>query len=269
MLHFDRATGMGHDDDFEISSATYRLMKSACFQKSGAALTCTVTMDTAKSVTAQFDEIGTHSLSVQSPFGNGAGTVTSDLGGIDCGTTCTHTYYNGTDVTLTAAPDTDTSAFDHFEGDCNTTNTTCIVSIASGQLDKTVKAYFALLKRHLTVNKTGTGTGTVSSDFQKAGDPGENVQIFCGTGCTGAAGAEADYDHGDVVTLKAAPSTGVTNPPALFAGWSGACTTTGRSFGNGLVSLHEPSGDSTRPRVVARSPWATAQGLVSSHGALG
>jgi tetratricopeptide (TPR) repeat protein len=41
MLHFDRATGMGHDDDFEISSTAYRLMKSACFQKSGATLTCT------------------------------------------------------------------------------------------------------------------------------------------------------------------------------------------------------------------------------------
>jgi tetratricopeptide (TPR) repeat protein len=41
ILHFDRAIGTGHDDDFEISSAAYRLMKSACFQKSGAALTCT------------------------------------------------------------------------------------------------------------------------------------------------------------------------------------------------------------------------------------
>jgi predicted CXXCH cytochrome family protein len=41
ILHFDRAPGTGRDDDFEISGAAYRLMKSACFQKSGMALTCT------------------------------------------------------------------------------------------------------------------------------------------------------------------------------------------------------------------------------------
>ena len=41
MLHFDHATGMGHDDKFEIVSAAYRLRQSVCFQKSEGKLVCT------------------------------------------------------------------------------------------------------------------------------------------------------------------------------------------------------------------------------------
>src|SRR5205814_1644794 len=38
---FDHAPGTGHDDKFEIAHQGYRLLKSACFQKSGGRLTCT------------------------------------------------------------------------------------------------------------------------------------------------------------------------------------------------------------------------------------
>jgi predicted CXXCH cytochrome family protein len=38
-VYFDRAPGTGHDDDFEIAHAAYRLRKSACFQASS--MTCT------------------------------------------------------------------------------------------------------------------------------------------------------------------------------------------------------------------------------------
>jgi tetratricopeptide (TPR) repeat protein len=41
MLHFDHAPGTGHEDKFELVSSVYRLRKSACFQASGGALTCT------------------------------------------------------------------------------------------------------------------------------------------------------------------------------------------------------------------------------------
>ena len=41
LLHFDHAPGAGHDDKFEIAHAAYRLRKSACFEASGGALTCT------------------------------------------------------------------------------------------------------------------------------------------------------------------------------------------------------------------------------------
>src|SRR5262249_32097308 len=36
--------------------------------------------------------------------GSGSGTITSDVGGIDCGETCSAAYDNGTTVTLTANP---------------------------------------------------------------------------------------------------------------------------------------------------------------------
>jgi predicted CXXCH cytochrome family protein len=45
IVHFDHAPGTGHDDKFEIVSAAYRLRQSACFEKSGAELTCTVCHD--------------------------------------------------------------------------------------------------------------------------------------------------------------------------------------------------------------------------------
>ena len=39
-IHFDHASGTGHDDKFEIAGSAYRLRKSLCFQKSDT-MTCT------------------------------------------------------------------------------------------------------------------------------------------------------------------------------------------------------------------------------------
>jgi hypothetical protein len=65
---------------------------------------CQVTMDAARSVTATFT-LKTHTLDV-SKDGTGTGSVSSSPAGIDCGTTCSHAYDDGTVVTLTATPDT-------------------------------------------------------------------------------------------------------------------------------------------------------------------
>jgi len=45
MMHFDYAPGRGPDDLFEIAHGAYRLRKSACFQQSNGALTCTTCHD--------------------------------------------------------------------------------------------------------------------------------------------------------------------------------------------------------------------------------
>jgi predicted CXXCH cytochrome family protein len=45
ILHFDHAAGTGHDEKFEIDHAAYRLLQSACYRKSGGALTCTTCHD--------------------------------------------------------------------------------------------------------------------------------------------------------------------------------------------------------------------------------
>ncbi len=46
--------------------------------------------------------------------GAGAGNVTSSPAGIDCGSTCTKDYNDGTQVTLTATPAAGSNAFAGF-----------------------------------------------------------------------------------------------------------------------------------------------------------
>ncbi|MCB0052496.1 MAG: hypothetical protein KDE24_23465, partial [Caldilinea sp.] len=75
--------------------------------------TCQVTMDGAKSVTANFT-LGTNVLSV-SLAGTGGGSVSSEPAGIACGADCSEDYGYNTLVTLTATPDS-TSTFDGWSG---------------------------------------------------------------------------------------------------------------------------------------------------------
>ncbi len=96
----------------------------------------------------------------------------------------------------------------------------------------------------LTVNRTGSGTGTVSSSPSG---------INCGIVCSAA------FRGGSMVTLTATPSAG-----GMFAGWSGGCTGTGQCVvtmthattvmpGVNTGSVHE---NAPRPRRV-RS-WSMA-----------
>jgi hypothetical protein len=74
----------------------------------------------------------------------------------------------------------------------------------SNEISRTISS---VQKHILSVNKGGTGSGTVTST-----SPG----ISCGSDCTEA------YDAGASVTLTAAPDAA-----SVFAGWSGACGGTG------------------------------------------
>ena len=78
-----------------------------------------VTMNANKTCTATFDLIPQFTLTVTQPFsGDGSGTVTSDLGSIDCPGTCSDTYGDGTTVTLMEMPDAG-STFVSWGGDCD------------------------------------------------------------------------------------------------------------------------------------------------------
>jgi hypothetical protein len=161
--------------------------------------TCQVTVTSIVSVTAAFT-LDQHTL-VVAKTGTGSGTVTS-APGISCGTDCSEVYDHGTLVTLTASAATGSTFAGWSGGGCSGTGT-CQVTLTAAT---TVTASFSLNQYTLTVSKTGTGAGTVSS-----------TGINCGTDCSEV------YPHGTVVTLTAAPAAGAT-----FTGWSGGgCTGTG------------------------------------------
>jgi hypothetical protein len=81
--------------------------------------TCQVTMNAVSSVIATFDVAATNTLTA-SRTGSGAGSVTSQPAGIDCGSTCSHDFTTGASVTLTATPASG-SVFTGWSGDCSGT----------------------------------------------------------------------------------------------------------------------------------------------------
>ncbi len=152
---------------------------------------------------AQVVDIDSHSLAV-TRGGNGNGSVTSSPAGIDCGSSCSAWFASGSTVTLTATPVSSNSTFTGWSGGGCSGTGTCDVTMDAA---KSVTATFTLIKRTLTVAKSGKGTGSVTSS--PAG-------INCGATCS------TTYDHGTVVTLTATPAA-----TSSFTGWSGACTGTG------------------------------------------
>ena len=181
----------GHAFDFWFGSCT----------GSGA---CVVTMDANKSVSAAFVATAPVQRALNlTRNGTGTGTVTSTPAGIDCGTTCSANFDDGTSVQLAAAPAAGSTFAGWTGGGCSGTGG-CTVTMDAA---KNVTATFTLQPLALTVAKAGGGGGTVTST--PAG-------IDCGSTCS------ANFGSGASVALAAAPAAG-----SFFAGWSGACTGTG------------------------------------------
>ncbi len=138
----------------------------------------------------------TYTLSV-ARAGTGSGRVTG--AGIDCGTTCSATFAEGTVVTLSASASAG-STFEGWSGVCAANaSATCVVTMSSAQ---SVTASFRMQTYTLTVAKAGAGSGLVTG-----------AGIDCGTTCS------ASFTGGTIVTLSASASSGST-----FDGWSGACS---------------------------------------------
>ena len=128
--------------------------------------------------------------------GTGSGTVTGQ--GINCGSDCTENYASGTSVALNASASTG-SIFNSWSG-CNTASGTACTVVMN--FNKTVTATFNSTGTStlytLTVNKSGTGTGTVTGQG-----------INCGSDCS------ENYQPNRTVILTATANN------SIFGGWSG------------------------------------------------
>jgi len=165
---------------------------------------CKVTMSSAKKVIATF-ALAKRKLSV-SKTGTGAGTVTSSPAGINCGSTCSAEYDIGTEVALTGTSGANTEAVKWSGCTSIDLENHCLVSMTA---NKTVTATFDLRPLELSVEKKGSGSGTVTSSPSG---------INCGSTCS------AIFGEGQTVTLTGTPS-GETQPVK----WAGCDSVTGEN----------------------------------------
>lgn len=108
----------------------------------GTKTTCTITLFGTTSIGVVFTTPRTpqprfHTLMVATA-GTGSGSVTSSPAGIDCGSTCSHAFTAGTQVTLAATP-TSSSRFAGWSGGGCSGTGTCTVTMTA---DQTVTATF-------------------------------------------------------------------------------------------------------------------------------
>ncbi len=192
---------------------------------------CTVGMTGARNLTATFVAIPV--VLTVAKNGNGTGTVTSDSGGINCGTgsACMGTYASGTPVLLTAAPDTGMRVSAWNGGSCTGTGLTCTVTPAT---DTTVTVTFTKLTYTIMSSKTGAGDsiGLIDADVGT---------LNCGTNCN------ATYNHGDVIVLTATPGT-QNSRLGFFLGWGGTLSGGVDCMGTGTCTLTVTAGGTITAR---------------------
>jgi hypothetical protein len=131
--------------------------------------------------------------------GNGSGSVTDDVAGIDCPDDCTEAYADDTDVTLTAVADPG-STFVGWGGPCSGTGT-CVLDMTGAT---SMVATFQRSDHPLTVQVGGQGTVTSAP-----------AGIACPGDC------EESFPDGTAVTLTATPAAG-----SSLATWAGNCSGT-------------------------------------------
>lgn len=165
---------------------------------------CSVTMNAARSVTANFSQIvvepSEYALSVSL---SGSGSVSSNPSGISCGSSCNANFDENTQVALTATPDSG-FVFQGWSGACSGSGS-CNVTMTQ---DLNVTATFveeSVTEYTLTVSKSGSGDVTSTPSG-----------INCGSDCS------EDFAENSQVTLQAVAADGYE-----FESWSGACSGSG------------------------------------------
>ena len=156
------------------------------------------------------DTLETNYALIVSRQGTGSGIVTIAPGGMECDSTCTASYAYGTQLTLSAQAASG-SSFAGWGGACSGTSSSCTVTMSAAR-DVTASFNATASNRIVTLNKAGSGTGSVSSTLSG---------LNCGEGC---AAASASVASTSAITLTAQATSGST-----FDGWGGACSGTSSS----------------------------------------
>jgi peptidoglycan/xylan/chitin deacetylase (PgdA/CDA1 family) len=213
------------------ADSTFGGWSGAC---SGMSATCTVTLASARSVTASFTA---KAIVTVTTTGTGSGRVGSSPLGIDCGATCQAAYATGTTLTLTAvaAPG---ASFTGWSGACSGSAVTCTLDMTA---DRSASAMFTA-DAALTVGTTGTGGGSVASS---------SGGIDCGAAC------QASYTSGTTVTL-----TAVAAPGSTFMGWSGDCT------GSAAACTLDMTADRTATALFTTDPALTVRKTGTGSGSV-
>jgi hypothetical protein len=184
---------------------------------------CTIRMAGHRTVGATFVRRAQILTVTKSLETHASGTVTSDPEGIACGTDCSQSYQRHHEIDLTAVAGP-RSEFMGWSGGCTGTDPTCSVVMSQ---DKTVTARFELTQYRVRVEKSGSGSGRVTSS--PAG-------INCGDECL------AMFPDETPITLTADPAS-----DSVFRGFGPPC-------GDALTCTFTPTEDT---EVHARFKLAT------------
>jgi surface protein len=181
----------------------------------GTDLSCQVTMDAAKGITATFTPVYTLTLT---KTGAGSGTVTSSPAGIDCGAACEAVFASGTMVTLMATPESG-SVLTAWTGACLGTASTCQVAMDAAK-DVTV-VFGEASSAFVTTWDTSLGSGTTVT-LALGGQVDATIHWGDGTSITVTSPGPHVHDYGadGVYTVSVTGKAPAYNSYALGGGTS-------------------------------------------------
>ncbi|MFK5970063.1 MAG: sialidase domain-containing protein [Candidatus Marithrix sp.] len=159
-----------------------------------------LTLDTAKTCTAQFEPKSANNLLTVSKTGNGS--ITSKDGYINCGETCSTSYILDQTVILQAIP-TVNELFIGWTGDCDGLNPKVTVTMdATKTCSATFQTYDANESFILKLINSGEGLGKITANIK-----GESNSIVC-KAAQGCQFAQQDYQAGTKLVINATPAVG-------------------------------------------------------------
>ena len=189
-------------------------------------------------------------LTIKKP-GSGSGTITSAPSGLNCGSTCTRTFPEGSSITLRATASSGSVFAGWAGGGCGAfgTNTSCTITLTKATTTWATFEPTQTSGSSLTVKKKGSGSGTITS---------APSGLNCGSTCT------RTFPEGSSITLRATASSG-----SVFAGWAGggcgafgtntSCTIT-LTKATTTWATFEPTQTSGTPRIVTPTPGTSISG---------